>query len=368
MGRICSALGWVASPIISKILTKGFDYLGYDTAKKILVLERVMQVVETSPYRPRLEKLFKELKSAFYEAEEILDAVEYHCLERQTQDGKLQSSMDKFWSSVAKFFSLKNEESGMSKKKLIESLKKIEDNINEAHQILDKLNLSSINDGNRRHVMDVNRPTTAVSPQKVFGRDNDRDKIIVMLHENEGGVQPSTSNSLCFSVIGIHGVGGSGKSTLAQLVYAHEEKDKKDNKEGHFDLVMWVHVSQSFSVGDIFKELYEAASEPKVACPQFHNLNTLEKELERKLDGKRFLLVLDDVWCNKDVGNEELPKLLSPLKKGKRGSKILVTTRSKFPLSDLGPGVRHTAMPINEVNDTAFFELFMHYALEEGQD
>uniref|UniRef100_M8BEZ0 Rx N-terminal domain-containing protein n=1 Tax=Aegilops tauschii TaxID=37682 RepID=M8BEZ0_AEGTA len=111
-----SALGWAASPIISKLLTKGFDYLGYDTAKKlaqlkpkILVLERVMQVVETSPDRPRLEKLFKELKSAFYEAEEILDAVEYHCLERQIQDGKLQSSMDKFWSSVAKFFSLKNE-------------------------------------------------------------------------------------------------------------------------------------------------------------------------------------------------------------------------------------------------------------------
>jgi len=100
---------------------------------------------------------------------------------------------------------------------------------------------------------------------------------------------------------------------------------------------MWVHVSQNFSVGDIFKELYEAASKPKVPCPQFNNPNALEKELERKLDGKQFLLVLDDVWCNKDVGNEELPKLLSPLKKGKRGSKILVTTRSKFALSDLVP-------------------------------
>ncbi|XP_020160635.1 putative disease resistance RPP13-like protein 1 [Aegilops tauschii subsp. strangulata] len=370
-----SALGWAASPIISKLLTKGFDYLGYDTAKKlaqlkpkILVLERVMQVVETSPDRPRLEKLFKELKSAFYEAEEILDAVEYHCLERQIQDGKLQSSMDKFWSSVAKFFSLKNEESGMSKKKLIDSLKKIEDNINEAHQILDKLNLSSISDGNRRHVMDANRPTTAVSPHKVLGRDNERDKIIKMLHKNEGGVQPSTSNSLCFSVIGIHGVGGSGKSTLAQLVYAHEEKDKKDNKEGHFDLVMWVHVSQNFSVGDIFKELYEAASEPKVPCPQFNNMNSLGKELERKLDGKRFLLILDDVWCNKDVSDQNLPELLSPLKVGKRGSKILVTTRSKYALPDLGPGVRCTAIPVPEFDDTAFFELFMHYALEEGQD
>ena len=72
-------------------------YLEYDTAKKlaqlepkILVLERVMQVVETSPYRPRLEQLFKELKTAYYEAEEILDAVEYHCLERPIKDGKLQ--------------------------------------------------------------------------------------------------------------------------------------------------------------------------------------------------------------------------------------------------------------------------------------
>ncbi|XP_044318118.1 putative disease resistance protein RGA4 [Triticum aestivum] len=403
-----SALGWVASPIISKLLTKGFDHLGYDTATKlaqlepkILVLERVTQVVETSRDRPRLEKLFKELKSAFYEAEEILDAVEYRCLERQIQEGKLQSSMDKTGSTkklcevvvtacvIMHCMIVKDEhedqmfdqgfqfqcesivsehESGMSKKKLIGSLKKIEDIINEAHQILNKLSLSSISDVHRRHGMDANRPTTAVSAHKVLGRDNDRDKIIKMIHEKEGGVQPSTYNGLCFSVIGIHGVGGSGKSTLAQLVYAHEEKDKKDKKEGHFDLVMWVHVSQSFRLGDIFKELYEEASEPKVPCPQFNNMNSLEKELERKLDGKRFLLVLDDVWCNKDVANQNLPELLSPLKVGKRGSKILLTTRSRYVFPDLGPDVRYTAMPVPEFDDAAFFELFMHYALEDVQD
>jgi len=60
---------------------------------------------------------------------------------------------------------------------------------------------------------------------------NDRDKIIAMLHEKDGDHHPSTSNGLCFSVIGIHGVGGSGKSTLAQFVYAHEEKDKQNNKD-----------------------------------------------------------------------------------------------------------------------------------------
>uniref|UniRef100_M8CEC1 Putative disease resistance RPP13-like protein 1 n=1 Tax=Aegilops tauschii TaxID=37682 RepID=M8CEC1_AEGTA len=365
-------VGWVASATISKLLAKGFDYLEYDTAKKlaqlepkILVLERVMEVVETSPYRPRLEQLFKRLKYAFYEAEEILDAVEYHCLEKQIKTGKLQPGGG---SSLPKKDRLKKKESRMSNKKLVKSLKKIENIINEAHQILEKLNLSSISDGNIRHTMVVNPTTTAVSPQKVFGRDNDRDKIIAMLHEKEGGLDPSTSKGLCFSVIGIHGVSGSGKSTLAQFVYAHEKNDKQDNKEDHFDLVMWVHVSQDFSVWGIFKELYEAASDPKVPCPQFNNLNALEEELERKLDGKRFLLVLDDVWCNADVGNQELPKLLSPLKKGKKGSKILVTTRSKYALPDLCPGVRYTAMPITEVDDTAFFELFMHYALEDGQD
>uniref|UniRef100_A0A453DMC7 Uncharacterized protein n=1 Tax=Aegilops tauschii subsp. strangulata TaxID=200361 RepID=A0A453DMC7_AEGTS len=256
----------------------------------------------------------------------------------------------------------------MSNKMLIKSLKKIEEVINEAHQILDKLNLSSISNDNRRQKMVANAPTTAVSPHKVFGRGNDRDKIIAMLHEKEGD-HPSTSNDLCFSVIGIHGISGAGKSTLAQFVC-----DNEKNKKGHFDLVMWVHLSQNFSVSDIFEEFYEAASqpkdtsEPKVACPQFHNLNTLEKELERKLDGKRFLLVLDDVWCDKDVGDQNLPQLLSPFKVGRRGSKILVTTRSRYALSDLCVGVRYTAMPITAVDETAFFELFMHYALRCGQD
>ncbi|EMS60056.1 hypothetical protein TRIUR3_09229 [Triticum urartu] len=113
-------VGWVASATISRLLNKCFDYIDHDTNKKlaqlepkILVLERVMEVVATSPYRPRLEQLFKELKTAYYEAEEILDAVEYHCLKRDIKYGKLQPSgsvpppkrdrKKKLWSSLAKF-------------------------------------------------------------------------------------------------------------------------------------------------------------------------------------------------------------------------------------------------------------------------
>jgi hypothetical protein len=54
-----------------------------------------MDAVEESPYRPRLEQLFRDLKSAFYEAEDILDDVDYHLLERQIRDsnGESQTAM-----------------------------------------------------------------------------------------------------------------------------------------------------------------------------------------------------------------------------------------------------------------------------------
>lgn len=93
------AVGWVASPIISELFKKGSTIVGFDASEKlkqlepkILLLERVIAMVEESPYRPCLEQLFGALKSTFHEAEDILDDVEYHHLERQIREDKLSSS------------------------------------------------------------------------------------------------------------------------------------------------------------------------------------------------------------------------------------------------------------------------------------
>jgi hypothetical protein len=95
------AAGWLAKPIISELIKRGFSYLGFNTSKKLmeletklLLLERVIEAVEESPDRPRLEQLFRDLKSAFYEAEDILDDVDYHLLERQIQDNKVKPDGD----------------------------------------------------------------------------------------------------------------------------------------------------------------------------------------------------------------------------------------------------------------------------------
>ncbi|KAF7069689.1 hypothetical protein CFC21_075281 [Triticum aestivum] len=371
LGIGMKALGWVASPIISELFKKCSTYLSFDASEKLrqlgpklILLERAMEVFDKIPGRDRLEKLFEDLKSAFYEAEDILDDVEYHCLEKEihSMPPRKRDWVKKLLPSQC----LKIKETGMPKKELKDSLEKIEGIINTAYKFVEHLKLLTVSNVQGSQAVPASSgglATTAAPPPIVIGRDKERDQIIAMLHEKEGDDQLDTNSNLCYSVIGIHGIGGSGKSTLAQLVCDHEKKYKQEKRDGHFDLVMWVHVSQNFSVDTIFKEMFEAATGH--SCAHFNNLNTLQDKLEEKLHGKRFLLVLDDIWCNiKDERQQgELRKIVSPLKAGEVGSKVLVTSRSEDALLVLG-AIKPTCIPIPDLDAQVFHSLLMHYALE----
>lgn len=86
-----SILGWVISPIISKLVNKGLGYLNFtgssannlqNLEEKILHLKRMLEAAQVSPDdEKKLEGWAKKLKSAFYDAEDILDAIDYHRLE-----------------------------------------------------------------------------------------------------------------------------------------------------------------------------------------------------------------------------------------------------------------------------------------------
>uniref|UniRef100_A0A0E0MI69 Uncharacterized protein n=1 Tax=Oryza punctata TaxID=4537 RepID=A0A0E0MI69_ORYPU len=375
------AAGWIISPIISNLMKEGFSYLGFDTSKKLRQLEiKVLELelmlgleaAQIYPHRNRLEPLLKNLKSAYYEAEDILDDVEYHRLKRQVQSHPCHRNwVHKIQSALPSCSFMKNQEngnmsdealSGISRKKLKKSLEKIENIINEAHRILPLLSLPNQGNVNKRQIVHANSRspvTTATPPPVVIGRGKDCENIISMLHGDVSNVQPGSSNSvLCYSIIGIHGIAGSGKSTLAQLVCASEKKDKQEKKDGHFDLIMWVHVSQNFSVHTILTEMLEAATGKK--CDRFNNLDTLEQNLEEALGGKRFLLVLDDIWYHNSENQHEQQKILTPLRVGKPGSKVLVTSRTEYALLALGA---LKCIPISDLDDNVFLKLFLHYAL-----
>lgn len=119
-----------------------------------------------------------------------------------------------------------------------------------------------------------------------------------------------------------------GKATLAQLVY------NDPRVEQHFNLRMWVCFSDKFDEVNLTREIIQAAAANGENHDRIVNFARLQRILQENVASKRFFLVLDDVWKDKEKNeweNKEVwNKVLAPLQYGDRGSRILVTTRMKL--------------------------------------
>ncbi|KAL5714823.1 hypothetical protein ACHQM5_016730 [Ranunculus cassubicifolius] len=159
----------------------------------------------------------------------------------------------------------------------------------------------------------MGRPQTSslVDESSIFGRSNDKEKIVSLLLSDD-------INGEGVSVIPIVGMGGLGKTTLVQLVYNDERVER------HFELRMWVCVVEDFDVRNITKAIIESATGSKT---DLLDMDLMQRRLQNILNGRRFLLTLDDVW-NENGSSWETLQI--PFKVGADGSKIIVTTRSKI--------------------------------------
>ena len=156
-------------------------------------------------------------------------------------------------------------------------------------------------------------------------------------------------NDVC--VIPIVGMGGLGKTTVAQIVY-NDEKVMK-----HFELQMWVCVSDDFDFRRVTKSVLESAAWTNF---DLMNLDTLQSKLRDILKGKKYLLVLDDVWTDK---KSDWDVLRLPLRAGAAGSRIIVTTRDEGVSSVMG------TMPprlLVGLSDKDCWLLFKQRAFENG--
>ncbi|KAJ9559161.1 hypothetical protein OSB04_013775 [Centaurea solstitialis] len=123
--------------------------------------------------------------------------------------------------------------------------------------------------------------------------------------QKEGGKHQTVVEKICsedtigddiegLRVYAIWGMGGMGKTTLTQLVYNHERV------KAHFELQAWVYVSNDFQVTKLTRGILESLD--KNSPYEIRQLDVMQVELQRKLEGKRFLIVLDDVWIeDKDM-------------------------------------------------------------------
>ncbi|XP_058740375.1 disease resistance protein RGA2-like [Vicia villosa] len=198
-----------------------------------------------------------------------------------------------------------------------------------------------------------------VDISSVIGREKDKEAIIKLLKPPH----PHTDKGLC--VIPIVGIGGMGKTTLAKFLFNDQSIDQL------FQLKMWVSVSEYFDLRKIVIKVINSASAASAfdsASSVAHQENIdnfdierLQIHLRRKLSGKKFLLVLDDIWNGDLVKWTELKDLLQV---GTSGSKIMVTTRNKSVASIMGTVPSYV---LEGLDTEKCLSLFVKWAFKEGE-
>ncbi|CAL5090933.1 unnamed protein product [Urochloa decumbens] len=151
-----------------------------------------------------------------------------------------------------------------------------------------------------------------IDAESVIGRDKEKRELISKLVEME--------DQKIINKLSIIGLGGSGKTSLAKLVFNDSVIEK------HFDVKLWVHVSHEFDFENLVGKLFEAISGEK--CEQYP-FQKMSKTISDKLTGKRYLLVLDNIWIEDKIKWGQFMVYLKSLENDIPGSGILLTTRDR---------------------------------------
>lgn len=249
---------------------------------------------------PTVKKWLDDLTVALYEAADTLDAIGFEALR-----SRLEIESKSFIGQVKGLVSDSLESLFKTKQD------RIEDVINTLEFLVSKKDDLGLGKSSQKVTPQGSPPAPLVEESSTYGRGADKIAIVDFLLTGGGG-----DSGKKISVISIEAMGGAGKTTLAQLVYNDE------TVENHFSVRAWVNASSEFTDLTLTRKVFEA-----VTCKKWDidDSPQLQVRLMQILEGKRFLLVLDNY---SDENNLHWDALKSTLQKVACGSMIVVTTRN----------------------------------------
>ncbi|KAJ4968531.1 hypothetical protein NE237_015232 [Protea cynaroides] len=275
-------------------LARGFRKELKKLQTTLIAIQDVMQDAENWQVDKVAVKEWKRrLKSVAYDAEDVVDELKYEASRHKME---IQYRM---MVKVCNYFSRSNP--FVFRLKMARMLKYINEKLDSIRMYALPVNFVRVGSSSADYSTSMTRAnlqtSSFIDDSEVVGRVDDKSKLVDML--------VNTGNDQIISVIPI--------SLFNDPLIVE-----------HFDLRMWVYVSQEFEVERLVKKIIESAG---ATCDASDNLGAIARTLKEALMGKRFLLVLDDVW-SEDHFVDKWDPLKEPFKSGIVGSKVIVTTRN----------------------------------------
>ncbi|KAF9664116.1 hypothetical protein SADUNF_Sadunf17G0122700 [Salix dunnii] len=279
---------------LAKSLETDLEHLG----RTLTTIQAVLQDAEVKQWKDEAIKVWLgHLKDAAYDVDDLLDEFAIEAQWQQQRRG--------LKNQLRSFFSISHNPL-VFRSRMAHKLKNMREKLDAIANDKNKFDLASrVGDIAADHTYDWRLTSSLVNESEILGRGKEKEELVNILLTNADDL----------SIYAIWGMGGLGKTTLAQLVY-NEERVKQQ-----FDLKIWVCVSTDFDIKRLTRAIIESIDGDS---KELQELDPLQQRLRQKLAGKKFLLVLDDVW---DDCGDRWSKLKEVLRCGAKGSVVLVTTR-----------------------------------------
>ncbi|XP_003598880.2 putative disease resistance protein RGA3 [Medicago truncatula] len=290
------------------------DYVHVDVEKKLEItlvsINKVLDDAEAKQYRNKnVRNWLNDLKLEVEEVEKILDMIATDVQRKKIFESRI--------------------------KVLLKRLKFIADQI--SYLGLEDATRASNEDGATSRIL----PTISLVYESfIYDRELEKYEIIdYLLSDSDSRNQ--------VPIISVVGVIGMGKTTLAQLVYYD------DMIVEHFEIKAWVHVSESFDLvrltQSILRSIHSSAADSE-------DLEILQHQLQQRLMGKQYLLVLDDVR-NKNRNMWE--HFLLPFSRESSVGKMIVTTHDM----EVASIIRSTQLlHLKQLKESDCWSLFVKHA------
>ncbi|XP_078170456.1 disease resistance protein RPP13-like isoform X1 [Carex rostrata] len=318
----------MAEGIVTFVLEKLSDAV----VKEVLQIQGVGKQVETlSRELSRIKSFLKdadmmqtlyerqknwvnEIRDVAYDIEDVIDnahflkAPENPSKELPRGCSRIVSAAKRMWSKRKRLPALHNLAGEMN-----EILARIQDII----QSREKYEITFSGEGSgERPKLPVRPPIVPdIDNPCVVGFDLDRDNIVQQL------LDTSTKRRAIISIVG---PGGLGKTTLARKVYNSNDVKRQ------FDVHIWVAISQEFNIMDILRKIIEQV-QPLLPNDLERGEQHLLRKLYETLNGKKYLLVLDDIWTS------DLWTQIGGVLPDEIGSGVIITTRIQNIVGDAEP-------------------------------